>query len=105
MDLAFNVEYDGQTYLTKKVGPADLVAFERKFGISASALAPDEDGTSTVRYEYMTYLIYRAMIRIEAIPQGTDFDAFLDKLEDFNSVDDEPEAGSPDPTVQEAPTT
>jgi hypothetical protein len=74
------VEYDGQTFQIEKFGPADLVAFERRFGVSASVF----DGTSgDVRFEWICFLVWRGLRRLGAISKDLEFDdEFLEGIDD-----------------------
>lgn len=80
---------------------ADLVAFERHFGISSTALAPQEGETSDVRMEWIAFLAYRGLVRIGAVDKAATFDEVLEQIEDFQ-LDEDADADT-DSETEEVP--
>lgn len=106
--MQIHVTYNGEQFELPSAGIADMVAFERHFGLSASALAPEEGEEQNARLEYMCFLAYRGLRKLGALPPGEGGkaipfgDEFLDGIDDFEVIDeDDDEAGdeAPDPTV------
>lgn len=80
---------NGQESEVDKIGMADLVAFERQFNCSASVLQPSVDpltgepDPSSIRIEWIAFLVFRAARRQGLIPKETPFDDdFLEGIDD-----------------------
>lgn len=89
---------NGQESAVDKVGMADMVAFERQFGLSAAALTPDIDPITgepdprSVRIEWIAFMVWRSARRQGLIPKETPFDDdFLEGIDDVDLGGDEPE--------------
>lgn len=68
---------------------ADAIAFERHFGVSATAMeAP--------KMEYVAFLMFRQAGRLKLSGFPTDFDAFIELVEEIRVV--EPDGGESDPS-------
>lgn len=74
----------GQTHEIEEGGLADLVAFERHFGIPASVMDPDDETPG--RAEWLAFMIWRSLRKAGVIPKEDDFDTALDRIEDFEQV-------------------
>lgn len=71
------VVYDGAKHELPTFGPADFVAFERRFEKPASVLG--EEGTA--RFEWLTFLVWRGLKKVGVINHETPFDdQFLDLI-------------------------
>lgn len=112
--IAFAI--NGQEASIDKIGMADLVAFERQFGISASQMSPpalkDEDGNvvvdengevvpdaSKVRMEWIAFLVWRSSRRQGLIGKDVEFDDdFLECIDDVELNGSDSEDPDVDPT-------
>ena len=93
--MQIQVTYHGQKYELPKSGLADMVAFERQFGVSSSVLG-SEGGDN--RLEYVLFLAYRGLRKL-GVQVGSFDDAFLDALDDFEVEGTEEANEEADPTV------
>lgn len=100
METIIRVIFDGETYTIQKFGPADLVAFERHFGVSAQAFTPDETGKSPdVRFEWLCFLVFRGLRKLGVIDKTAAFDDdFLDRIDDLEVPDEDEKDETADPT-------
>lgn len=99
--IAFSI--GGQEAEIDKIGMADLVAFERQFGLGAASLTPpplyDEDGSvvldeetgepvpdaRAVRLEWVAFLVWRSARRQGLIAKDIAFDDdFLESIDDID---------------------
>lgn len=83
---------DGRKFTTRKFGVADLVAFERQFGVSASSFESGQD----LRLEWIVFLAWTRLHRSGDV--ADDFDSFLALIDDFEMAGSEEESVM-DPTV------
>lgn len=96
--MQIRVKYDGQDFDLPDYGPSDFVAFERHFKVSAAALSPEEGDKNSVMFEWICFLVYRGLKRIDALKAedavGGFTEAFIDRLSDlvFEDEDDADEA-------------
>jgi hypothetical protein len=100
--VQITVKYAGTQYQLPTFGPADFVAFERQFGVSASAFQDEENA----RFEWLCFLVYRGLIRLEVVPRTQEFDEnFLEDIDELEVDGEDDEAVDPDldPTVPAAP--
>lgn len=94
LEAMIRVVFDGAQYDLPKTGPADLVAFERKFGVSAAAFS--EEGGA--RFEWLCFLVWRGLRRAKVIAAEVEFDdSFLERIEEIDVPDGDDEEA--DPTV------
>ena len=114
--MLIRVTYDGNVYEIDKLGPADFVAFERAYKVSAAVF--DADDEKDVRFEWVCFLVYRGLKKLGVLnaddavggltPAGLS-EAFLDRIEDMEMEDDEQEddgeksGEAEDPSVPAAP--
>lgn len=116
---AFRVEFDGEWADVAVTGLSDMVAFERHFGIPATALEPEEvpvlaadgsvvlneDGTPKVELvgnlnlEWMVFLFWRGLRKSGVIGKDVEFDDdFIDRITDVEVPDAEEVADGQDPS-------
>lgn len=88
----------GVTHDIPESGLADLVAFERHFGLSATVL--DASNGGEIKVEWIAFVIYRGLLRAGVFAAGTSFDDGVEQIEDFDIVSEE-DAQSVDPPVSE----
>jgi len=87
------VHYNGQRHEIAKFGPADLVAFERQFGVSASVF---DTAAGDVRFEWVCFLVWRGLRRIGAVDRDVEFDDdFLEGIDDVEMLDTEADSANP----------
>lgn len=60
-----------------KIGPADLIKFERQYGVGITQF-----GADTLRYEWLAFLAWTALRRMKETT--LEFDAWIDTLEDLS---------------------
>lgn len=65
-------------------GLADLVAFERHFGLPASVLDPSDPTPG--RVEWVAFIVWRALRKSGVIDKELTFDGALDQIEDLDQV-------------------
>lgn len=96
METAFRVLLDdGEWYDIREPKLSDLVAFERHFGVPASALDPVDQVTlgpdgeqivtkvSVVKLEWVCFLLWRGLRKAGVIGDDVAFDDdFIDRVED-----------------------
>lgn len=87
--------YQGQKHELPATGLADMVAFERQFGVSSSVLGEAAEGAQ--RLEYLCFLVYRGLRKLGVVTGPYD-DAFLDGIEDISVEGADDEEGEADPT-------
>lgn len=75
---------------------SDLVAFERHFGVSSEIMA---DEATPKRVEWIAFLLYRGLIRSGVLPKETSFDDAVEMIEDFDTLQEEGDEVTPDPTA------
>lgn len=75
---------DGVVHDVKEGGLADLVAFERHFGIPASVLDPDDPTPG--RVEWIAFSVWRALRTAKVFAPEVTFDEAIDRIEDLNQV-------------------
>lgn len=108
--MQIRVTYAGESHDLPEFGPADFVAFERQFKVSAGAFDGNE---KDIRFEWICFLVYRGLKRAGALvaedvvggcgPDGLS-EAFLDRIGDLEMEDDDEQSeGAADPTVPAAP--
>lgn len=102
MQAGIKFTYNGETGQVDSIGLADMVAFEKHFGISAAALQPppklNPDGSvmldangepvlddTAVRLEWVAFMVYRAARKLGMISKETPFDE--DFLEGVGEVE------------------
>ena len=91
INLKLNVKYLDDTSAEVKTRPSSEVAFERRFDIAiVEAL-----NTASFKLEWMYFLAWHAS------KTATEFDAWLDTVEEIEIVDSD----SPDPTAAAVSTT
>lgn len=78
---------DGTTHQVGKMGAAELIAFERQFGVPAGRLNEDQ------RLEYFVFLAY-VSLRRQKLVNGS-FDEFLEGLEDVAVGTEDPQGEGP----------
>ena len=101
----------GQTHEIGEPSLSDLVAFERKYGMSAGELGEKIEPTDSPqeverklakirsqKVEYVAFMVYRALQRDGVFEKGMDFDAALDEIEALDNV---PEPGDEDDEKEE----
>lgn len=99
MDTTIVVTYNGQQFTITKLGPADLVAFERQFQQSASVFAEG----AAVKFEWVCFLVWRGLRRLGAITREQAFDdEFLDLIDEIDMVD-APAGDAGNPQIGSAP--
>jgi len=109
--------FDGQEHVLDQPRFGDLVAFERQFGLKASALEPkpvlDEHGQQVVdeesgepvmkaevALEWLAFLFWRALRRQGVITKDLPFDDdFVDRIEGVEMIDEGEEDNAADPSV------
>lgn len=91
------IKFRGKEYTLAAAGLADMVAFERHFGVPSSVLAD----LTVARIEWICFLAWRGLNRLKVEGAEAFTDALLEDLE-FDGEDDTEVTTTEDPTVQEA---
>jgi hypothetical protein len=100
--VQIQVKFQGTEHTLPDSGLADMVAFERHFGLSSSVLGGESE--SGQRVEWMCFLVYRGLRKLNVIAKDVPFDDdFLEGIDTFDvKDDDEAEAPAADPSVPAA---
>lgn len=85
--IDLSVKTTGQDARTVKIGPADIIHFERKFGVGVSQFSGD-----TMRYEWLAFLAWAALRREKATT--LEFDPWVDTIEELMPVDSGNDSGA-----------
>lgn len=78
--IDLSVKTTGQDARTVTIGPADIIHFERKYGVGVSQFSGD-----TLRYEWLAYLAWCALRRDKSTV--LEFDPWVDTIEELMPVD------------------
>jgi hypothetical protein len=78
--IDLKVKTTGDNARTVKIGPADLIRFERKYGVGVSQFSGEG-----MRYEWLAYLAWTALTRDKATT--LEFDPWLDTVEELMPVE------------------
>lgn len=115
------IVYNGEPHDFGEAKLGDLIAFERMFGVKATALQPkpkfDEHGQAVynekdeqvmepadISLEWLAFLFWRALRRQGGIGKDVAFDDdFLDGIDSIEQVDADGEASDADPSVPGQP--
>lgn len=96
----------GERHEIPDMGLMGAVLFERHFGLSATVLEPEPlhegateeetrehvaEAKKNLRVEWIGFLLYQGLLKLEVFPRGTTFDQGLAQIEDFDLEDDEDE--------------
>jgi hypothetical protein len=95
MKMQFEVEYADGRKVQAAAGPRDFVAFERQYDHSIAGFG---DATG-LRMEWIYYLAWSPLHRGGQEP--SDFDTFLNNVEDVSPVEDGKPAAAADPSAAE----
>ncbi|GAA2141606.1 hypothetical protein GCM10009760_25950 [Kitasatospora kazusensis] len=94
--MRITAHYDGKAIDLPPFGNLELVSFERKFQMSATAL----NDPSAVRMDWLCFLAYVALRKAGQLLPGTQYDdAFLDRLAELEIHDDQADEPAADPTA------
>jgi hypothetical protein len=78
--IDLQVRTTGQDARTITIGPADIIRFERQYGVGVTQFSGDG-----MRFEWLAYLAWTALKREKATT--ADFDAWIDSVEELLPVD------------------
>jgi hypothetical protein len=75
--IDLTVKTKGHAARRVKVGPADLIKFERQFGVGVTQF-----NAESLRYEWLAFLAWTALRREDET--NLEFDPWIDTLEDLS---------------------
>lgn len=93
--MQIHVTYKGEKHELPATGLADMVAFERQFGVSSSVLGEEGEG----RLEYLCFLVFRGLRKLGIVTGAYD-DDFLEGIEELDVQGAEDGEEEADPTAQ-----
>ena len=78
--IDLSVKTTGQDARAVTIGPADIIRFERQYGVGVTQFSGEG-----MRYEWLAYLAWTALKREKATT--LDFDPWLDTIEELMPVE------------------